>query len=217
MPSDNSPTHEQLLQLLNEVLVSFKPQFAEGISEFELINLLKERPYQLFNADALSDSLVLFQTHFILFHALYQLRALWRAEHQGELDICATKIKLLPSVETPASENVHNLQEAEPLAEYYLNWKNLIDTNHADVEDLLSQFWLKMAGLDAQINMSDDEVADACYTLEIDDIETLNLPLLKQQYRKLQHRYHPDKGGDITQSQAVMHAYTALHKLLISR
>jgi hypothetical protein len=217
MPADNSQTHEQLLQLLNEVLVSFKPQFAEGISEFELINLLKEAPYQLFNADALSDSLVLFQTHFILFHALYKLRAHWRAELQGELDICATQIRLLPNVERPIPEDATNLQEAEPLAEYYLNWQNLSDTKHADVEDLLSQFWLKMAGFDDQFSMSDQEVADACYTLEIGNRESLDLRLLKQQYRKLQHRYHPDKGGDVAQSQAVLHAYTALHKLLISR
>jgi DnaJ-class molecular chaperone len=43
-------------------------------------------------------------------------------------------------------------------------------------------------------------------------LESMNLSELKQQYRKLQHENHPDKGGKIEMSQSVQHAYTQLRR-----
>ena len=65
---------------------------------------------------------------------------------------------------------------------------------------------------DLHINISDLELKRACITMEIDSVEYMNLSELKQQYRKLQHENHPDKGGKIEISQSVLHAYTQLRR-----
>ncbi|MDY6883511.1 MAG: DNA-J related domain-containing protein, partial [Pseudomonadota bacterium] len=86
----------QQAELLVDLLSTFKPFFIKGISEYALIELLKKAPYQFFDEDALRDPLILFKTHFVLFHALYQLKRDWRERNEGELDIHALNISLKP-------------------------------------------------------------------------------------------------------------------------
>jgi hypothetical protein len=210
-----TPTSSDFASLLKDALTTFRPKFVEGISEFELINSLKHPPYSLFNENALSDSLMLFQTHFVLFHCLYQLRNEWREQGLGELDVGPTQIILDSSVTKTTKLAKEQLATPDPLADYYLNWENLAKTEERDVESMLDSFWQKMAGADATVSFSEHELEEARNVLEINSTEELSLTLLKQQYRKLQHRYHPDKGGNIEQAQAVLHAYTRLRKSLI--
>lgn len=197
--------------LLQEILVSFKPQFIEGISEFDIITTLKQPPFTLFNEDALRDPLMLFQTHFVVFHSLYQLRNEWREQKQGELEIGATKIKLHPVLLFDA-----NLITPDPLADYYLNWDNLKATDQAGVEALLDRFWQAMAGSVSNYHLTQDEINDAISILEIGSWADMSVNKLKQQYRKLQHSNHPDKGGSVERSQLILQAYTALNKHLLN-
>jgi hypothetical protein len=197
----------ELQTLLIDALVTFRPQFEEGISEYDLINALKSPPYLVFDEDALRDSLMMFQTHFVLFHCLYQLKNEWHEQKIGQLDIGLTRITLHPILESAA-----NIQTEDSLARYYLDWSNLSSTNENDVEALLNSFWKKMAGSDLHTNISGLELKRACTTMEIDSLESMNLSELKQQYRKLQHENHPDKGGKIEMSQSVQHAYTQLRR-----
>lgn len=199
--------HKELQLLLQEILSTFQSRFVEGISEFEIITVLKSPPYSLFDEDALRDSLLLFQTHFVLFHSLYQLRAIWREQHVGELDIGATQIRLMPMLTSEPG-----LQLPDPLGEYYLDWHNLAATGQGEVDELLGSFWQKMAGVDVNHQLTTSSLNEVMKTLQLDTIEGLSLRQLKQQYRKLQHATHPDKGGDVETSQAVLHAYTALYK-----
>lgn len=199
----------ELQTLLNDALLTFRTQFVEGISEYDLIRALKSAPYWVFDGDALRDSLVLFQTHFVLFHGLYQLRYEWREQKIGELDIGLTCITLNPILESAA-----NIQTEDPIANYYLDWSNLTSTGEKDVEALLDSFWQKMAGADLNANMSEAELKRACITMEIDSLEETNLSKLKQQYRKLQHKSHPDKGGNIKVSQSILQAYTQLRRYI---
>lgn len=200
----------ELQTLLNDALVTFRPQFEEGISEYDLINALKSPPYLVFDEDALRDSLMMFQTHFVLFHCLYQLKNEWRVQKIGQLDIGLTRITLHPFLESAA-----NIQTEDSLANYYLDWSNLSATNENDVEALLNRFWQKMAGADIHTNISGSELKQACITMKIDPLENMNLSELKQQYRKLQHENHPDKGGRIEISQSVLQAYTQLRGYII--
>jgi hypothetical protein len=204
--------HADIQVLLQDILSTFQSRFVKGISEFEIITLLKKPPYSLFNEDALRDSLMLFQTHFILFHSLYHLRKEWREQRVGELDITATQIKLLPNFNFEAA-----LQTADPLADYYLDWQNMSNTDQAGVDELLGSFWQKMAGLDVNQALSEDALNDALFTMQLDTTDGLTLAKLKQHYRKLQHANHPDKGGSVERSQLVLQAYTALYKHLSSR
>jgi hypothetical protein len=197
----------ELQRLLIDALVTFRPQFEEGISEYDLIKALKSPPYLVFDEHALGDALMMFQTHFVLFHCLYQLKNQWREQKIGQLDIGLTRITLLPILESAA-----NIQTEDPLANYYLDWSNLSATNENDVEALLDSFWQKMVGYDHHAKLSGSALERACITMEIDALKDINLSELKQQYRKLQHENHPDKGGRNEVSQSILQAYTKLRK-----
>ena len=88
-----------LVTLLEDSLLLLKPTLTLGISEFDLIALLKRPPYSLFDEDALRDPLMLFQTHFLVFHALYKLQIKWRESGEGRLDIHTTKILLRDDIQ----------------------------------------------------------------------------------------------------------------------
>lgn len=204
--------HDELQVLLQDILLSFQSQFIDGISEFEIITLLKQPPYSLFDENALADHLTLFQTHFVLFHSLYHLRNEWRKQKIGELDIGPAQIKLHPILFFDAG-----LQTSDPLGDYYLDWKNLSAADEAGVNDLLNSFWQKMGGVEVNHQVSQHTLNEAILSLQIDSIEGLSLPQLKHQYRKLQHINHPDKGGSVEGSQRILQAYTTLYKYMSNK
>jgi hypothetical protein len=199
----------ELQTLLDDTLATFRPAFELGISEYELICTLKSPPYSIFDEDALCDSLMMFQTHFVLFHCLYQLRNRWREQKIGELVIGLTTITLNPILESSI-----NIETEDSLANYYLDWSNLGCSNKNDIEALLDSFWQKMAGAELNANMSLSELKRVCIVMEIESLADITLLELKQQYRKLQHKNHPDKGGSIIASQSVLQAYSQLHKYI---
>jgi len=207
----NQTSHEQLLANLQNALLSFKPAFTQGISEFEIITRLKNPPFEIFSDDALRDSLVLFQSHFVLFHSLYLLKQQWREQEVGELEILATCIKLHPLKQKHAGQNI---EEHDNIAAYYLNWQNLLQTEQKDVNDLLDSFWQKMSRSNANMAVSDEALQQARAQLALPLEGKLSADQLKLQYRKLQHEHHPDKGGDIAHSQAIQKAYTLLHSYI---
>lgn len=211
-----SETQSALQTLLIDTLESLQGYFIEGLSEYELIKTLQAPPFSLFDEDALHDPLVMFQTHFILFHCLYQLRTAWRSQNIGELEIGPTAIKLHPAIKLHSAMLQSAAMESEdPLAKYYLNWENLSETDAGDVEALLNSFWQKMGSNGANASATQEELEDAIRILELPSIESINLAQLKQQYRKHQHISHPDKGGSVEQSQLVLHSYTLLSRHLI--
>jgi hypothetical protein len=199
----------ELQTLLDDTLTTFHPAFELGISEYELICTLKSPPYSIFDEDALCDSLMMFQTHFVLFHCLYQLRNRWREQKIGELAIGLTTITL-----NPILESFTNIETEDSLANYYLDWSNLGCSNKNYIEALLDSFWQKMAGSELNANMSLSELKRVCIVMEIESLEDITLLELKQQYRKLQHKNYPDKGGSIKVSQSVLQAYSQLRKYI---
>ncbi len=194
-------TNKQNKALVN-TLHHFTESFIQGIDEYSLIKKLQSEPFNLFDANALTDSLSLFQTHFILFNGLYQLQQQWRREKKGGLHIHATNIQLYPYAQQNAAMGLH-----DPIAAYYLNWDNFSETNEKDVEVLLDSFWKRMA---RSKTADEGEISKAKGVLNITDDELLTKPLIKQKYRRLQHQYHPDKGGDGERSKSVMWAYQLL-------
>ncbi len=199
-----SNTDHPLLLTLQEALEAERACLREGISEYQLIQKLTGAPYFIFEADALRDNLTLFQTHFLLFHCLYQIQQKWI--HNAEtLQINALSIKLIPVPDDTLSRLPVT---ASPLQNYYLNWDNFTGTQSEDVEAMLDDFWQKMAG--AQDAVDENDIQAACETLAIDDTQWQEPARLKHQYRKLQHRHHPDKGGDTQYTQRLNQAYQVL-------
>ena len=187
--------------VLLEALTELKAVFNEGISEYQLIKQLQQPPWLLFDGVELSEPLAMFRCHFVLFNALYSLSEAWRQQGLGELDIHTLNIRLKPATAYTAGVTGH-----DGLKAYYLNWDNFTDTNGADIEALLDDFWQRMVGRD----LPPGDVAKARLTLELDTDGELTTAELKKQYRKLLQQHHPDKGGSTARAQEISQAYRIL-------
>lgn len=208
--------HELQAELLVDILSTQKSQFINGITEYALIELLKKPPYQLFDEDALRDPLMLFKMHFILFHALYQLRQYWIEQNEGVLEIHALGIKLNPLNERHLTQSndglgVTTLENPDPLAAYYLNWENFEEADRDTVDNLLNAFWEKMLkGDTVTYTQGDIEKAHALLGLSLN--EPITLLQLKRVYKRSLQSAHPDKGGTQQDARAVIHAYQTLSR-----
>lgn len=186
--NSSSQVHEVLADLLVDMLSTMTDLFRQGVSEYQLISKLKNPPYSVFDYEALRDPLVLFKTHFVLFHALYCLRDQWRMSGVGELDIHALNIQL--SAPTSSCDSAyesfqksnqkssqdsssnsdetqnHAVDAHDALASYYLNWSNFEETDKESVEALLDSFWTQMVHAQFE-TYTDREIDDAHQVLGI--------------------------------------------------
>lgn len=194
MNDDLNPTHdlaEQVLQLLQAA--------PEGLAEYALIQQLKERHSGHIPNLPLADKLVLFRTHFLLFNALYRLRdQLWQ-QRTHLLQISPLSIRLLPYQPGSAA-----LSERDELRDYYLDMRNLQDTDERDVERLLTSFWTRMQG--------GEEKQAALELFELSDEQVLDLPRIKQRYRQMVSEHHPDRGGSTERLQSINLAMEILER-----
>ena len=188
-----------LQPILQDILLTH----SDGLSKFELFNHLKSPPYELFTAEALRDPLSLFQSHFILFNALYQLQDTWLRNKTGLMQIHCSCICRYP---WKAGQN--GVVTQDRLRAYYLDWTNLSDTDQSQVEALLDSFWLSFSGTLSEVQDNNMPLQQAL------DLLNLTLPYssqqLKQQYRKMLHKHHPDKGGNNSQTVKLQNAYERL-------
>jgi len=180
---------EQVLQLLQAA--------PDGLAEYALIQQLKARHSGHLPNLPLTDKLVLFRTHFLLFNALYRLRdTLWQ-QQSHLLEISPMCIRLLPYQAGDAA-----LSERDALRDYYLDMGHLRETDERDVERLLTSFWTRMQG--------GEEKLAALQLFELDDHQPLDLPRIKQRYRQLVSLHHPDRGGSTQRLQSINKAMEIL-------
>lgn len=137
---------------------------------------------------------MLFKTHFVLFHALYRLKAHWQQTGTGNLDIHTLNIQLHEI--SHASHGASGLQNKDKLAEYYLNWDNFQQTNRNEVESLLDDFWQSMAKGSACV-FSPQDIEEAHTLLQLPSVENGDMPLptLKSITRKHCYRLILTKVG----------------------
>lgn len=158
-----------------------------GMSEYQLLNLLKAEQHPLFASSNLSDVLSLFRSHFVLFHALYKLRDTLRSGDQLDLKIGPLHICLQPAV-THSNTQRQMLNLSDPLRDYYLDLNNLSETDRAAVEQLLHSSLSSLKPL--------PQITDALAELGIEQpLDTLSTEGLRSHYRRLVSRHHPDRGG----------------------
>jgi hypothetical protein len=182
---------EQLYGLLQEV--------PGGVSEYRLLQSLRERRCSHLPSLPLSDRLVLFRSHFLLFNALYRLRdRLWH-DASGHLQIDPMCICLLPY-----TEGEHALAEQDPLRDYYLDLNQLRETDDADVARLLSSFWTRMQG--------GDEKRAALELFEMEEDVPVTAARIKQRYRQLVGLHHPDRGGSTERLKSINLAMEILQR-----
>ncbi|MCW4628862.1 MULTISPECIES: DNA-J related domain-containing protein [Marinomonas] len=158
-----------------------------GISEFDILKTLKD---QLPEFRQLADdaNLQLFRQHFLIMNALYQLQSsLWQ-EESLTLSINAMRIQLLSATHINLSQNTTLSDSADAkLAAYYLDWSEYEKTDADEVSRLLNSFY---KGISLPGNRD-----SALKTLQIDSTNPTKATI-KQHYRKLAQKHHPDRGGD---------------------
>jgi len=172
-----------------------------GISEFNILKALKEQ-FPEFNQLAEDDNLQLFRQHFLIMNALYQLQAsLWQDE-KIELSITALQIKILPAntVKQGGSNALSNSQNTK-LAAYYLDWHEYEKTDETEVSRLINSFYQRMD--------LEGEKQSALDILKI-NTPTPSRAEIKQQYRKLVKKHHPDAGGSPEAFIEIRQAYEQL-------
>lgn len=220
---DASEAYVLQAELLVDTLSTKKPLFQRGVSEYELIEILKKAPYHFFDDASLREPLMLFKTHFIVFHALYQLKRRWIEQGEGVLDIHTLNIKLNQESAHSDKNSTHGdnykdkesqdkvgaITEADALAEYYLDWGNFEKADRKSVDALLNAFWHRMASGNAH-TFEQEDIADAHAVLGLPQDEHVSLSVLKRVYKKALQLVHPDKGGTQQEAQDVIHAYQLL-------
>lgn len=171
-----------------------------GLGEYQLIQQLKDRHCTHIPHLPLTDKLVLFRTHFLLFNALYRLRDQLWAEQAAFVQISPLCIQLLPYQAGSAE-----LSEHDPLRDYYLDLSQLSATDERDVEKLLASFWTRMQG-------GEEKIA----ALELFELaegpQLLTLATIKHRYRQLVSQHHPDRGGSTTRLQSINKAMEILER-----
>ncbi|MBP8185127.1 MAG: DnaJ domain-containing protein [Pseudomonas sp.] len=189
------PAHAELADQLLALL-----QAADaGLSEYQLIQQLKQQQSAHLTQLASDPQLALFQTHFLIFNALYRLREqLWQ-QQRAHLQIGPLCCRLLP-YQAGSCE----LAEHDPLRDYYLNLQHLQDTDAQAVEQLLERFWRRLH--------SGDEQRAALELFELRSPPTLDLTRIKQRYRQLVSQHHPDRGGSTSRLQSINQAFEILQR-----
>ncbi|MCU1716243.1 DNA-J related domain-containing protein [Pseudomonas sp. 5P_3.1_Bac2] len=181
---------------LAELLLQLLQNAPQGLSEYELIQQLKQQ-HEL--DMPLHDPLDLFRSHFQVFNALYQLRDQLWAQQSATLHISALNICLLPYQAGSAE-----LSEQDPLRSYYLDAEQLQVTTEQDVQDLLQSFYSQ------QPNRSERHAALEVF--EMTDDPQLRYSQIKLRYRQLVSQHHPDRGGSTTRLQAINKAMEVLER-----
>lgn len=214
---EKDPYEDQITELL-EILAILIIENPAGLSEHQLLRLLQEAPYSFFAHDALKNPLILFQTHFLLFHCLYRLKVIWRRQGRGLLEISALSIKLESNLvshcsiqdnehhkqqEKPEHTNMQKVRLSDPLELYYLDWSNFSSTKIHDVEALLTSFWKNVF-----IPLENGSIEQALSLMQLES--PMPTQQLKLQYRRLAQQYHPDKGGDSEHFKKICQAFHQL-------
>ncbi len=189
----NNSIVNPLLHPIREILAGA----GQLLSEHELIKRLKNRD-STFPALTESARLALFQTHFLVMNALYQLQQ-QMADECLVLQISPLAIGFKVSAGDVATKLLTDAT-APAMKAYYLNMDNFHATDEQDVERLFKQFW--------QSYLSEDKQLDAYQVLGL--APGAEWSEVQQAYRLLASTYHPDRGGDVSQFMLVREAYEVL-------
>lgn len=191
-------------------LLGLLQRYPQGISEHVLLKSLYE-PLPVESRPDLSDTLVLFQQHFLLFHQLYRLRDYLRRQilrddspaHQYQDLRIETLCIVLLDVESAAT----GLPDSpDPLRDYYLDLDNLRSTGRHEVDDLLGSFWVRFGRAAAPVSSVSRRAALAVLELP----EDASFSCVRRRYRELMSIHHPDRGGSAERSQEINAAMEVL-------
>lgn len=168
-----------------------------AISEHQLMKALEQDDRHFVDL-AESQDLALFQKHFLIMNALYQIQQ-QLLEEKVYLHISPLAIYIQAANVTTA-QALSELNSEQQLRSYYTDWQNFAQATESRVNELLGQFW--------QLYTRHENRDDA--------FEVLGLPVnaswdeVQKSYRKLAAQHHPDRGGDALRFIVIRQAYEIL-------
>ena len=175
-----------------------------GLSEHELLKHLRERN-PLFAGFSAREPLSLFRGHYLLFHALYRLRDRLGRERRGRLTINPLRIALEPagSANGSPSHAVSPVLPEADLSAWYGDLNRSATITAAEVVELLRRFHAA--------RRANDQRQAALAELGLQD--PVDDATIKQCYRRLAMRHHPDRGGDGVRLREINEALAVLVKV----
>lgn len=181
---------------LKAPILSILRNSPDGLSEHALIRQLEADGHRL-NSTEDDRELALFQTHFLVMNALYQLQDNLLAEG---LYLAVSPLSIRLELAGGGDHAIPTECPDAKLRAYYLDLTQLEQTSRADVEALLNGFWERYLAIDKR--------AEALNTLEVTGSE--EWPVIQRAYRRLAAKHHPDRGGDPASFMAIREAYEIL-------
>lgn len=167
---------------VEDLLLEILHAHPEGIGEYDLLVLLRDRGVPVFGEGAFSDTLFLYQAHFLLFHLLYSLDEELVRAGRGGIQIHCMRIVLRQNPRDDLS------LPAPPdfLRSYYRDLSALDAMDRQGVDDLIARFWEMYADWDRRLPS----------LAELGLAEPVSRQEIKDRFRQLAKKHHPDRGGD---------------------
>ena len=183
--------------LIADILQYLQEQ-ATPITEYDLMQGLED--HAAFKALASENQLALFQKHFMIMNALYELQdQLWQ-DDMLYLHISPLSIEIKAVKECVSEECAVIFSESEALSRYYRDWNNIESTEEADVIALINDFWKRFVSTDKR-----EEALRELALMPDATPEEIN-----KSYRRLAAIHHPDKGGEKEKFIQIRRAYEIL-------
>jgi len=147
----------------------------------------------------------LFKMNFLLMNALYQLREL--LDSTQRLMVSVLDIRLLTN-EPAGALDAGAITVRDALGEYYLNWNNF-EVSGEEVDELLGSFWQQYRKQYGSVSGTTRQQALTLFDLD----DTASAPQIRQQWRRLAFRWHPDRpGGDEEKFKALCDVWQSLRQ-----
>lgn len=142
--------------------------------------------------------LQLFQRHFLLMNALYQLQ---QSLHDDGYYLQISPLAIhLQSHRQAATSALAESAGADALRDYYLDWSHFEQTGADQVDALLNRFW--------QQQLAGDKQLEAYQRLALQPGASWRT--VQQRYRRLVAAHHPDRGGSSEEFVSIRKAYELL-------
>ena len=184
-----------------------------ALSEYQLMKHLDT--FGVFSQLQGDASTLLFQKHFLLMNALYQLRDECIKNNSGLVYISALNIQFFPEIDIVANQDKLTSQFISHTADdkganiklrsYYLDMKNLATTAN-EIDGMLIDFWKKFA---VWQGTTSSELLEQCLKeLQVD--RSTSFEDIQKSYRLLVAKHHPDRGGDADEFVKIRRAYEVI-------
>lgn len=218
MSEIHTSLHNPLLPLVKTIVCD------STVSQSEYDILKKLTALGVFTQLYGEASTVLFQKHFLLMNALYQLRDECIEQGLGVVYISVLNIQYVPHItqnatterlnkvaplnnivqpyDTSVSLRIDDKGTNEKLRAYYLDMNNLA-TSAGDINTMLTDFWHEFAKWQGQV--SNDLLHKSFQELGVEP--SVSFEYVQKTYRTLVAKHHPDRGGDAKKFIAIRHAY----------